>query len=495
MILRYNPAFTEIIRADQGERSVLETILCLEDPDKGNSREYQAGEWDGVHRFFLDEEMRLFPTGLLLDVLGSFEEQGMPFELQDPPSRNGQACPVVASDLLKGILLRDYQKSAVEAVLRFKRGVVKIAPRGGKTEIQAGVIKSLGLPSLLLVDSARLLEQHHERLLERGVSDVGRLGSDHRELGSKHLVATVQSVYSGIKRKDREIRSMLDSVGLIQGDEIHHLSNNRSWYTPFMSCRGAEYRVGYSGTPLRSRPGEADPSDIWLKGATGRIIVDVSSKELRDKGYLVEPILYMIRVVEPKMWHMRHYASLYKKGIAENDFRNATIAELVMGLYLRGRSTLVLTRLISHGEDLLRRMGDLSVPSIFFRGGGNVGVIDSEGKVKTVELSGSRISNLLKEGKMRCILSSTVFDEGVDLPLVDTVVIAAGGKSYGRTLQRAFRGMTAVTGKSEAKIFDFYDHTNFILRSHSKQRMRDYKSEEIKVVETSFEDLKKRLRI
>jgi len=62
--------------------------------------------------------------------------------------------------------------------------------------------------------------------------------------------------------------------------------------------------------------------------------------------------------------------------------------------------------------------------------------------------------------------------EGVDLPALDTVVLAAGGKSSAYLLQRLGRALRKAPGKTEATIHDFHDTGNKYVLNHSMRRQQ-----------------------
>jgi superfamily II DNA or RNA helicase len=482
MKLKYNPAYTEVLYADRDEKALLNDILIILDPNRQKSREFRAGNWDGYHRYYLDPEQLFFPSGLLPAVLKYFKTQDAEVEVEGYSKPLENSLELSDEDYVLGdISLRDYQREAVQAVIKNKRGIVRIAPRGGKTIIQICVARKINKKSLLLVDQKRLLDQHYESFLRAGVTDVGRVGSGISEFDKKHIIATVQTLYSGIKKNNREILNLLDEVELLQGDEIHHLSNSQSWYELFMRCR-SEYRIGYSGTPFRGRRNDKfNGADLWLMGATGKVLIDISSRQLRDEGFIVEPTLYILEVSKPGgKFRMRNYRSIYKSCITDNYHRNQVISNLADLLYKNNHMSLTIVQEINHGKSLLAEFALRGIPCIM-NSGGNKMISLEDGEFKESTTSSEEISELLKSGAVKAIIGSSIYNEGIDIPDITAVIIAAGGKSSIRTIQRAFRGMTSAKGKSTSIIFDFLDKTHPILRNHSRQRITDYQEEQIKI--------------
>ena len=74
------------------------------------------------------------------------------------------------------------------------------------------------------------------------------------------------------------------------------------------------------------------------------------------------------------------------------------------------------------------------------------------------------------------VLIGTVFGEGIDLPRLDTVIMAAGGKSERLVIQRMGRALRPFDGKQRARIIDFLDQDGGMLERHSRQRMEVYRS-------------------
>ena len=73
------------------------------------------------------------------------------------------------------------------------------------------------------------------------------------------------------------------------------------------------------------------------------------------------------------------------------------------------------------------------------------------------------------------MLLGTVFAEGVDIPEVEVVINAEGGRDAKATMQR-MRNMTVAEGKNRALLIDFMDEFNPYLQKHSMERLKVYRS-------------------
>lgn len=124
-----------------------------------------------------------------------------------------------------------------------------------------------------------------------------------------------------------------------------------------------------------------------------------------------------------------------------------------------GRKPLVLFRDLKHGriiEELLPK--------------------DSKYKMITGALSldeREQIKADFKDGKLDLLLASSVFDQGVDLPGLDALVLAGGGKSTAKSLQRIGRVIRAAPGKKDALVLETWDQCHFV-KKHSQMRKDAY---------------------
>ena len=80
------------------------------------------------------------------------------------------------------------------------------------------------------------------------------------------------------------------------------------------------------------------------------------------------------------------------------------------------------------------------------------------------------------EGRLPCIVATSLADEGLDLPIADVLVLVSGGRSEGKTVQRTGRVLRQFPGKPCGIIYDFLDRQHACMHNHAKSRMRVYRS-------------------
>ncbi len=411
--------------------------------------------WDGRRHLLLRPD-NLFPAGLVEEVHRLLLRHGVPTEILDltdypAPARDAPEF----SDLPAEGQLRGYQREGIARALVLRRGIVKIATGGGKTILAAGLVSQLGAPSLILVESKDLLLQT-QSVLERHLrSEVGVIG-DGRWEEKDIVIASVATLARRIA--EPRTRAFLRTRKLLVVDEVHHGASDRAFQV-IMACP-APYRIGLSATPT----GRSDNADLKVRAGIGPVIHDVSAGELITAGVLVRPVVELIPIGFPLISQV-DYATAYRRGIVECQSRNQHIVTRVAQLHREGLQTLVLVRELEHGEALLASLRATGVEAEFIFGAGNT---SRERKA---------VLDRFRAGELRCLVSSPILDEAIDLPNIDALVLAAGGKSEIQCIQRIGRGMRAGKRSAVLLVIDFLDQTHRYLTAHSRDRLQTYNSQ------------------
>jgi superfamily II DNA or RNA helicase len=86
----------------------------------------------------------------------------------------------------------------------------------------------------------------------------------------------------------------------------------------------------------------------------------------------------------------------------------------------------------------------------------------------------------LRDGSLRCILGTQLFEEGVDIPRLNRIVLAFPGTDV-TVLQKVGRGARKSPGKTETVIYDIVDEDVLTLARQWLGRRRWYRSVGIEV--------------
>lgn len=422
---------------------------------------WRKRKWDGRKHLLLGPE-NIFPAGLVDAVRDALERAGSEVTLEDvteyPPAAHAQPALI---DLPGEGCLRDYQTAGIRRAIERRRGILRIATGGGKTILAAGLISQMGLPTVFLTESVDLLTQTRqvfERHLRRPIGVIGDGSWEESEI----TVASVQTL-AGQMKPDGRARAFLKTRRLVIFDETHHAASDSS-FRVLMGCP-APWRLGLSATPT----GRSDRADLRTIATIGPVIYDVPARELVQAGVLVKPVVEFVSVSEPQLPPGIGYQDAYRQGIVENTTRNGLAAARARDFAGLGYTVLALVRQIDHGQALLRELRDAGVRAEFIYGGGST----AEERRETLDR--------LRDGRLTCLIASEIFDEGIDVPSVDALILAGGGKSEIQVVQRIGRGMRRGKKSPVLEVVEFADMMDPRLARHALERLRTYRREGIEI--------------
>lgn len=438
---------------------LLEERLATYHPKFWHSTKYKANEWDGMTHF-IDLKTGKFPTGHLHIVTDFLCEEDMPYEIindrgEDPVCVGvlSELCP----DMLHGIKLREDQTEAITQAIMNCRGVIHMPTGTGKTEVAIAITKLLNRPTLFLVNSKSLLHQTQERFIKRLDSDgeeIGIIGDNIHAPGTLVTVATVQSFDHMKKRSQKEFSQEVRKYQVLIFDECHHASA-KTWYTVGTWAHNAYYRFGFSGTPM-----DRDEIDsMKLMSVTGQTIYKRKTQDAIEDGDLCEIEMEMIENKEYVFGFK--WQEVYREGIVYSRARNDLICEKAIYHKLKGDKVLILVRHIKHGINLNGMMQ--RYPIHFLYG-------------KHTQEEREAVIHWFNDDGGKILIASGIFDEGIDIPEINVLIVASGGKSDVKTIQRIGRGLRKKLDGGSLKAYDFIDHSEFLLE-HSLQRTYIYKRE------------------
>ena len=334
------------------------------------------------------------------------------------------------------------------------------------TEISAAIIKLVGRRSLFLVHTKQLLRQARARIAERLGTIEEKIGviGDGRFEPKEITVAIMQSLVrvNGAKRK-RIVAAYLKTIEVLILDETHHASA-KTFYR-LVQRIDAPWRFGMSGTPF----GNSDGNGLMVEAAFGPVVEKVTNDELISKGLLAKPTIHMIEIDEPELEVDLDWQTVYKEGIVLNEKRNSIIAQRAADFAKRKWPTLILVRELTQGDLIVELLGDLGVRHAFVHG---------QMPTDEVEKQKARLAS----GKIRVLVASPIFGEGVDIPSVRALVIADGGQSVANVLQKIGRGLRKKKGDNRVDVVDFVDLGHRWLARHSNERLALYENEKFEVV-------------
>ena len=372
--------------------------------------------------------------------------------------------PCGTSDIY-GVKLKDFQKKAIQRVLKYRRGIIQAPVRAGKTAIAAALIKKIGHYPTWLVTYGKDLVHQTKKDLEYHLQVPVGVFSEGKYTHGDVMVTSYQAITRAIsaaknkkesklkketKQRNKKLLKLIQKAKVFIFDECHHALAPQN-YKLLTELQAAGYVVGLSGTPKPD-----NTHYLELEAAIGAIIFKVKYETLIKHGRIAQPMITLYKL--PYRWYttgLQEFADVYENNIVQNIYRNKFIADVVKHLYNSKKTAFVMIRKLDHGP-ILRAL----IPGSVF----------VQGKISSAIRA--ELYQSLQNKNIHCIIS-TVGKEGLNIPKLDAVVNAEGYKSSVTTMQK-MRSLTAAEGKKYGIVIDFMDRGKF-LSDHSKKREKLYK--------------------
>jgi superfamily II DNA or RNA helicase len=471
MRISFDNVWARVEEAAPEEEDLLENLLTV--------------EHKGDIRCFYSRDHRFFPTGLLQVVTQAiYDAEHLEIHLELIDRRP----PVAAEAELDRSLVPwmsdkwDFQWDAVAQLLTQNggRGLLKSPTGSGKTEIFIGLTRLVPVEWLFIVHRADLVEQTAARFGKRTGEQAGIWKNGWQRGTSNCTVATFQAIHSARKRNHPEIRGFLDQIEALNVDEVHAQPAN-TFYSTSIALKRARWRFGMSGTPLdRSEHG-----NMRTIAALGPLLHEVPREMLVERGILSQATVKMApfehRDKQIPSWspfeeppRTEQWRKIYEACVARSEERNELLCRMASWCT---RPLFLFVKLIEHGWDLVERLRDHGWRSDFVYGSSN-------GRQMPVPTRRRKVKELIRGG-IDVLVTTVVFQEGIDVPELRGVVVGCGEKSVVGTLQRLGRGMRTdpKTGKRSFEVWDVLDDGQRWLSDHAHKRRAAYEREgyEVKI--------------
>jgi len=434
---------------------------------------YKNG-WSGIT--YLMDKHGYFLLGLLSNVKEFLAEN------KDYPTITDNRKKVITNESidltekLKNINItpRDYQEKIVEVSLNNSKGIVRACTGSGKTICTAMITAKVNKPTIIYVIGLDLLQQFHDLFSSLFDEEIGFIGNGICNV-RRINIASIWTVGRSLKLNPKGIVDEEDDlvekepsqeqaaqvVNMLKISKLHIFDESHVITTDtikhILNTIDPEHILGFSGTPYRD-----DGTDMLITGILGEKIIDVSASLLIKSGVLAQPIIKFISV-PPIHMQMAQYQTVYKAYIVDNEARNNLIIQQAEELLEKKYTPLILFKQIKHGALLFEMMKERGI---------KCEILDGNDSLERR----TEVKKMLENKEISLILASTIFDIGVDLPVLNALILAGGGKSSIRTLQRIGRVIRSYPGKKVAAIVDFYDQVKF-LKKHAELRYGIYKNE------------------
>lgn len=443
-------------------------------------------EEEVVPLYTLDEDFMYIPRGLLFFIERYIS--GSDVYYVDNKSPICDVDKVINNledyrNILDGITLRDVQLEALKRGLINKRCIIQMGTGAGKSEVMCSIIKCLGelnnynIPTTLVMEpTVRLKLDMIERFRKYDIPTVDY--SDKREIVPNCVnICHPQSLGNDLNIDP----NILNSVEVLFGDEGHHMKSE-SWRSPTRKMKNLIYSIVVSASAIdqehvgKKEISEYSYGELLVIGASGPLVYNVAAGSLIDRGNLAKPVLIMLD--NPADEKLDNYKKDFlnwnevSKIRLQSSYRTGLVASSAEFFHNKNRKSLILVHTRKWAYEIMKVLHDkgLSENSRCSFGGGSFqrynGYEFEEDKTDVFER--------FKTGDISILIGTSHLYEGVDIPNLDALILAYGGKAERLQLQGVGRVLRKTKTGNRAYIIDFNDKKDAVLSAQSRKRMKRY---------------------
>ena len=426
--------------------------------------------WDGI-KYFLTKRGAM-ATGFLPTFL-KFIEEGYP-TLEVTINDLRQNIPQFKPEFVSSIGSREineqyiHQKECIEVYnnyinfrkekIYFPRGIVDAATNAGKTSIMAGIYLNLQTKEkMLIIIHKKTIYRELVTYFKSVFQDVGEINDKNYSI-KPITIAMINTLYRRIDNLN--VKNDLASFTVLAVDEAHRASG--TMYSDVLVHCLASIRIFVSGSAFDSDDLVGKMVMVGLSGARLKI---VSKRYLIDRG-ISTPIKVHMHLCNTILYDsVLDYDGCIHKLIMESTERMSLIHKIIKDRISIG-PILVAVEKLEQGESICNYLKQQ-------------GLITELTYSKDKEIF-SKV-DAFRENQIDVLISTGVLKEGVNLPLIQTIILASGGKSRSYIKQWCGRGERIDESKSEVEFHDFYDIGKYV-QKHSIERIKLYKKEELDII-------------
>jgi len=290
---------------------------------------------------------------------------------------------------------------------------------------------------LFLAHREEILRQAEQTF--KAVSPATRTGfytGENKDTEADAYFASVQT----LSRKGHLENFSPDYFDYIVVDEFHHAAADS--YLAVINYFKPDFLLGLTATPFRM-----DNRDIFAL-CDDNVIYEIYLKDAINRDLLC-PFKYYGIYDQTDYDRVEYRQGRYVVEDLERELSRQERADLVMEKYrlLAGKKALGFCVSISHSEYMARYFSENGVPSACVHSGAGAGSKHFLNRTEAV--------SALEEGKIKVVFSVDIFNEGVDVPSIDTVMFLRPTESFVVFLQQLGRGLRKEFGKASLTVLDF----------------------------------------
>lgn len=426
-----------------------------------------------------NKEERNFPSGLLDLVVKVLKYYTVSYKITDNVTYSLEK---VSKDIVIPEWAYSHQFELIDACIKGKRGILMSPTGSGKSKTLAWLLHQFkNVKGLIVVPRVNLCQQLYEELKETLPQfNIGQLNNEYKtfDIDTDILVAVDKSAAMLVKSNP----TVFNDINFLAYDEAQK-ALNETFKTILYSCVNAEYKLGFSATPVISLLSKAYFGDLQLKIQENRLIDEKIIVEPTFISYKVvtpnfkypfieskqdEQVLYVDDNGRPTFNNKPPYISVYTQAVALNKLRNQTIVDIskyLLDLPSRKGPIIVFIEWQDiHGTELVEVYKQNNINITFLNG-------------LTSNKERERIIKDLREERIDIVLATNVVAEGTNIVNLEFAIIADGKKTGGALIQKVGRIVRTddANNKTRCVAIDISDTDKFYLSNAANSRQEAFK--------------------
>jgi len=330
------------------------------------------------------------------------------------------------------------------------------------TPIMFGIHMSIkNAKTIILLNNSVLYKQMKKDLIEIFPDTHGYMQGKSIKWGDV-MVVMVQTLNNRLK----EYSSRLAEYNVLLTDECD-LAANKTFETVYKALQHISFRMGFTGTAfLRFLKKDAIRNTKMLE-IFGSLVYTISMKELEDRD-VSTPIIVKLIPGNKRMFEGLTFKEEWDECITYNKKRHKQILKRVLfNVHSHRRYIMIFCKFIAQVEETHRYLAK-----------------HAEGRF-TVDYAHHKsdhgpVIEAFEVGTLNVLVCSLFLKRGLNLPLINTIINAAGGDFYSAPLQIAGRGVRKHASKQVVYLEDMQDKGVY-LSKHSRQRIKYYQQQKLKL--------------
>ncbi|GAW90946.1 DEAD/DEAH box helicase family protein [Calderihabitans maritimus] len=345
-------------------------------------------------------------------------------QLEEPDSIKPRGAQIEA--------LYELKKAREEGVTK---GLVIAATGVGKTFLAA--FDSLKFNRVLYVAHREEILKQAEKTFKmvRPNAKTGFFSGTRKDKGADIYFATIQTL-TKINNLETFKRNFFDYIVV---DEFHHAAADS--YINVLKYFRPRFLLGLTATPYRT-----DNRDIYAL-CEDNVIYEIYLKDAINRDLLV-PFRYYGIYDATDYSKVEYRNGRYVIDDLEKQLSRKERADLILAKYKKfaQKRTIGFCASINHAEYMAQYFSQNGIPSVAVHSGvrGNQYVMDRTEAIRAIEA-----------GRIKVIFAVDIFNEGVDIPSIDTVMFLRPTESFVVFLQQLGRGLRKYKGKEYLTVLDF----------------------------------------